>query len=154
MTSWWYGFEHFWHASGRFVIWKKTFAYWMKDDVWHKILGVGPGSFEIYGPGIQLQQTVPGGLNMVYIWLHNDYLQNLFELGLVGFCLFLALHVQVLYVSYKIEKPWLFLSAFAFSFIELTQAPFRHAPTSIVGLLILLLVMDSKIKDYNVRRDF
>lgn len=129
----------FLNSNGRWNWWTKSFYFWFGSDWFHKIIGTGPGSYEIYGPGLQLQNTVPGKAAIIAIWLHNDYLQCLFELGFVGLFLFGILHIQVLYRSYKSNINWLFLACLAFAFIELTQMPSRHAPTSIVGVLILVL---------------
>lgn len=132
----------FLNSNGRWSWWTKSFHFWFSGDWLHKIIGTGPGSYEIYGPGLQLQNTVPGKAAIIAIWLHNDYLQVLFELGFIGLFLFGILHIQVLYRSYKSNINWLFLAVVAYSFIELTQMPSRMAPTSMVAVLLLVLSLE------------
>ncbi len=134
------GNHEFWNSNGRTYIWKKTFDYWWKQG--NHYFGLGPGSFALYGPGISLQNRQPNTIQTVFIWMHNEYLQVLFELGIIGLVLFLLLHIQMLYMSYKTKLSWLFISVITFSFIELTQMNYRHAPTSLIGVLILVLVLE------------
>lgn len=69
-------------------IWPFYFNWWW--DQGHFLMGQGFGSFMSFGPGIQMHYKfqLDRGLN---VWLHNDWLQILFELGFLGLLSYLVL---------------------------------------------------------------
>ncbi len=82
----------------RMVVWKNTFKMWQD----HPVIGVGMGNFrvhyDLYAQAAVVDPFWPG-----FEWhrTHNDYLQALAELGLVGFSLLLIVLGMVAWISLK-----------------------------------------------------
>jgi O-antigen ligase len=73
--------------------WKAVMGWWKGHaPVW---FGMGPGSFEWLAPFIK----IPTG--EVYLWMHNDYLQFLFEYGYLGMILALLVLCVAVYKSFS-----------------------------------------------------
>ncbi len=98
----WYG-EKLWGFSGRLEMWRDTWIYFHRSD-W-QVFGFGVGSFYKYGNEIMRVN----GLNAdygtkIFVTLHNDILQCLFELGWVGLSLWV---LAFGYSAYKsLDRPW------------------------------------------------
>lgn len=106
--------------SGRFGIWKLSLKWWWNNaDIW---TGTGNGMFFLIGPMLQhkelaanagwtLSSPDPNVLSAVgslfvnpdqwWIWAHNDWLQALIELGIIGVLLYLSLFVAGLWRAWK-----------------------------------------------------
>ena len=69
-------------SSGRFTMWADYTKVWV--GYLPTLNGIGLGAWEWFGP------YVKNGTNIHYYAVHNDYLQLLFETGIVGLGLFLA----------------------------------------------------------------
>lgn len=108
---------------------KPPFAieYYKADDWMKKIIGTGSGTFEWFGPIIERRAS------NAYNFLHNEYLQILFEQGFVGIIIFMILLILVLKKSFK--TPWLFGTICAISVSMLTQFPLRFMITQLFVLL-------------------
>jgi hypothetical protein len=64
-------------TNGRSELWNRSMFWWWHQK--HYIAGIGLGSFSQVGP--VLTKSHPMGR---YIWMHSDWLQVLFETGLLG----------------------------------------------------------------------
>lgn len=82
------GLAYYGSSSGRVGAWGSLFEWW-RDNA-NPVIGTGLGTFEWLGPYIQMSN---GQTQEFFLWMHNDYLQVLFEGGLVGLGLFLAVCV-------------------------------------------------------------
>lgn len=93
-------------SDERILIWSRALNWW--DFYIGPWGGAGMGSFEWLGPMVDIGR----GDNRIYI-LHNDWLQTLFECGIIGISL---LVVSYTYVLFKIKDiadraTWLALGA-------------------------------------------
>ena len=77
-------------SSGRFYLYGLAFKMFLKNP----LFGQGWGSF--------LDQVT----GTTYQGVHNDYLQLLAELGIVGFIIFIIANIGTLYCSYKVFKKY------------------------------------------------
>lgn len=108
----------FLNPETRIEQWKILFNWWMDNsDHW---IGTGIGSFEWLGP---MAQWAAGNSSAVFLFMHNDFLQMLFEGGYIGIFLFLLVWAKVGLNAFK--TPWLFASFAAISVCMLTQFPMR-----------------------------
>lgn len=76
------GVSEFINSHGRFTEWARFLSWWSKNA--NPLFGTGTGTFEWLGPMIQAR---PKDL---YLFMHNDYLQVLFEQGIMGLLLMLG----------------------------------------------------------------
>lgn len=119
--------EKFLSSSGRFWHWKMFMQWWWDNaNIW---IGAGSGSFNWLGPAIQ------GPSKEAFLYMHNEYLQVLFEQGIIGFILLMALWLTSMW---KVRKSaWLFGTFCAASVSMLTQFPLRYFASQVfIALLI------------------
>jgi O-antigen ligase len=127
------------NPNGRFSIWKMSYDFILSDT--NKWIGSGLGTFWFWGPQIQihnqmiLQPTFQGKMDL-FTWMHNDWLQVFFELGIVG-----ALSVAILYF-YLLRESWKSKSVYfcvivTYGFIAITQMPLRLFVFQLLGVVLI-----------------
>jgi hypothetical protein len=117
----------FFQDSGRYAIWRSMMALWWQDQA--HLFGVGGGTFFLVGPAIQTQMHQPE--NSLFAFMHNDYLQIIWEQGFIGITLFLASGILILRKAF--DRNWLFSALCTYGFIMLTQYPLRFAASAFIG---------------------
>lgn len=130
------GFNNFKADSGRLYIWPLAMNYW-KEHL-DKIIGAGAGSFFIYGPTIELTLHGFGYNQPVYVWMHNEWLQVLFEFGIIGLLLSLAFYFFSLKKSY--DRPLGFNTLLIYGATSFFQMPLRQAASAIFLIFVLRVV--------------
>lgn len=123
--------DHFLNDNGRHEVWKLMMGFWA--DRSDQLFGLGGGTFFYAGPVIQLRSGYQ--YNILFGFMHNEYLQLLWEQGYVGFALILATGLATLKRS--LDRPWLLASLFTYGFIMLTQYPFRFFSSALIGALLV-----------------
>lgn len=127
----------------RFKLWPAVFDFWLdKGSVW---FGVGLGSFRHFGSVIQMQQNVEVG--HWWLWAHNDWLQVLFETGVIGFTAALLVIVAALWSAFKAYRIDLFASIIAICAVSAGNYPLRLAEFA----LAVTIVMTAALKLPNAR---
>lgn len=117
--------------SGRFATWGLMMRYWWENvNVW---VGSGSGSFFLLGPAVQKVNGWPDG--SLFAYMHNDFLQVLFEQGILGLAAFIVFCLVICRQS--IDKPWLFSALFTYGFTMLTQFPLRMFASALIGALLV-----------------
>ncbi len=123
--------------SHRFAIWSTTLAYWRANlDVW---TGAGLGSFAWFGPRI-LQKTASYPGDSLVIWMHNDFAQTAFDLGLAGLALLLVYYFRRLVDCFRNKPAWLTCSWGALGFVGLFQMPTKLGVTAFFTAILCRLV--------------
>ncbi len=118
-------------SNGRIAAWKRFFTWWGDQD--YHWLGTGNGTFSWIGPCIDNMHDgkcliIEGG---AFVQMHNDWLQVLFETGIVG--LLLASIVFTMTTFKAKASPKLFATWLGFGAFALTYHPLRFM---ITGLFI------------------
>lgn len=127
------GYNNFKADSGRLYIWPLAMNYW--NAHLDKIIGAGSGSFFIYGPTIELTLHGFGYNQPVYVWMHNEWLQVLFEFGIIGLLLALAFYFFSLKKSYV--RPSLFSSLLIYGATACFQMPLRQMISALFLVFLL-----------------
>lgn len=84
-------------TNGRLGLWKLSLSWWLKNsDVF---FGMGPGTASVLLP--QVQKDAGYDLGNWYIFLHNDWLQVLWEQGIIGLLSVLLVYAYALWFSQK-----------------------------------------------------
>lgn len=119
--------------------WKNLMGWWnLNADV---MFGTGTGSFQWISPYIQLRQKTN---NEYLLWMHNEYLQALFEQGIIGFCIYMLAFGLIFQKSRK--SPWLFATSLGIIGSCITYSPFRFFLSQFFILLICRVSLDDEMK--------
>ncbi len=125
--------------STRFEIYRVMMGWWWKDG--SILFGKGYGSFILYGPWIQVHQKF--SLQAYFIWMHSDWIQILFESGIVGLALSVAVTCQILYrARHRVE---LLVSIVAFIATMVFQFPWHLANFAAAGTLLGLMALKGEV---------
>lgn len=133
--------KHFFSSSLRFGLYKITWnEFWQNGHLLH---GEGLGTFHIFGPFFQerYNHDVPHW----NIFLHNDFLQTLFEVGIIGF---LACINMLIFAIYKFirRKEYLMLSCLiAWVGCALFNFPLHYPMHAFFGLLLICEAFNEKL---------
>jgi hypothetical protein len=126
------------NSNGRYSIWKMAFNFFWNET--HHLIGAGIGTFFMWGPEIQMHE-VGADKNSLFVWMHNDWLQVLFEMGFIGLAGLIILYSCLLFYSWK-KKNALFPMICTYGFIGLTQMPLRAFPLQVLGSVLIALSFD------------
>lgn len=135
------GYHQVTSSSGRLnYIWPLVMKFWAERV--NILTGSGPGSFYVYGPGIELAHHGFNYRGAVYIWLHNEWLQILFELGIIGLLLTLLFFALSLKKAYN--KPHLFSLLLIYGVTAAFQMPMRQFLSAFLLIYIIRLIYEEK----------
>lgn len=127
--------------NGRLEYWDMFMTWWGQyGNHW---IGQGVGSFEWYGPAIS---EYVHHKKVGYLWMHNEYLQILFEMGYIGLGIVMGLIGICMFKARK--EPWLFATNTGILVAMLTQYPLRWTLSMVfVCILIRLSVNERDLKE-------
>ncbi len=130
--------KHLFNDSLRFVCWRWSMDYWRELPLFNHLFGTGLGTFQILGPMIQIiTKNMAGNW---YVEMHNDWLQCLFELGVVGLTTAL---VTFFYLTWKVRSNrFLLSSVLTYGACAIFYYPTRNIVTAAYGVFILKLCLD------------
>lgn len=115
----------FFYSNGRSWVWERSYDYFKQHvSYWQ---GSGLGQFYVLGNSFTEGR---------YIWLHSDWLQILFETGIVGFVLVAGMYGQALY--YARRTPNLFAALVGFGVFAIANMPLRYPLVGLYGAVIVL----------------
>lgn len=121
--------DNFLNSNGRTDAWAMFMDWFYKNaNIW---LGTGTGSFQWIGPSIQ------GTRKDLFLFMHNEYLQAMFEQGTIGFALFAIAGIAALRYAYS--QTWLFASLIGVLMAMTTQFPFRFFASQVLIIIFLRL---------------
>lgn len=128
--------DELFNSSGRFNIWTMAMKYWAENV--NPFLGSGLGTFQMLGPAIQISDAIKKGQTDAtlsgFFWMHNDWLQILFESGIFGFLI-----AGLVYgIALKKAKETTFQVLIIFGAMALIQMPLRHIIFTCFGAYILV----------------
>lgn len=115
-------------AATRYDVWMEALRFQTGGGIIQTVIGVGLGSFKVFAHPIVVGIIPPG---RTWIWLHNDWLQIMFELGVIGLGLAVWSYMQFLALS--ITRPWLFASFLSFGAAMIGNYPLHMAAFALTG---------------------
>jgi O-antigen ligase len=122
------------NPNGRKEIWTLAMTKWSENFSY--LTGSGFGTYGGFGPWIQrvYEKPVNGGW-VIYPNLHSDFLQIIFELGIIG--IVLAIISYAVAINKAKNRSWLLASVITYAFVSLANMPSRYILTALVGLYLL-----------------
>lgn len=133
--------KHLFDSGHRLEAYNVFMTSWSKDN-WSTIFfGTGPGSFQVVSGTIQkaagFMQNDDGSM-WQWIRMHSDWLQTLFEWGIVGFLLAATIFLQALYRLYLNGEKEVFAMLLAIGAYAVFDYPARHF---ILAILIMYCII-------------
>lgn len=120
-------------SRGRDYIW--TQAYYFFRDHLRWSIGSGLGGFYVIGPVLTNKEQ-----GTTFIWLHSDWLQTLFEQGIIGFVIILGMYLQGLRLARV--TPQLFSALVAYAAFAAANMPLRYPLAGIYGAFLMRWAME------------
>lgn len=117
----------------RFIMWP-LFMNWWVDNSDH-FIGAGTGTFRQLGPSIQLQNKLLD--HGIWLWMHSDILQVLFEIGFIGLILALWLVMVCLIKLYRSKNHQVMVVFLAYIAMCLGNYPLRLAEYAFLGMILI-----------------
>lgn len=114
------------NATIRLEMWATYLKYWNEHKLW--FLGAGFGNFDI------LTFTLPVQ-GLYFKFMHNDFIEILFETGLLGW-VFTWLIVGKVLINAR-RNSYLFSSSLCFIFTMLTYFPSHYFLSQLLGVILL-----------------
>ncbi len=128
--------DSFFNSSGRFQEWKRIFAWWdINTNHW---FGAGLGSTLHNVSYIQLIDAKPESRVPVYMWMHSDWLQTYFELGIVG--LIGALIAYYYLLKKAVTRSHFFGSALGLGAMAVFNYPLRDPKVALCCVLLVAII--------------
>jgi O-antigen ligase/polysaccharide polymerase Wzy-like membrane protein len=136
------------NPNGRFHTWKISYDFIIQEA--NKWIGTGFGTFYFWGPQIQLHQQLQDNPHFqgkidLFAWMHNDWLQVFFELGVVGSMTVGIMYFCMLRAAWKAQSIY-FCVLVTYGFIAITQMPLRLFVFQMLGVVIIREVFSVKGK--------
>lgn len=124
-------------GSGRIMIYSRVFEAYQESSLFHQIFGHGFN-------GVAANGITAGVEGIMSTSAHNDFLEVLYDYGIVGFILYIAMFVKMFKIAFVIKKKnnKFFKTYISALIIFITMSLFSHLiiyPTYIAFLLIYIL---------------
>lgn len=111
--------------QGRFKMWGHVWTHFWESP--HRAFGFGAGTAYQLIPWLQQELGLdPSGSGGMFTYLHNEYLQGLFELGIVGMALVIGLGWLAAYRAFRRKDAHGFAFLCALVPASFGFFPFRH----------------------------
>lgn len=126
------------NSAYRFEAYELFMKEWWKFPWQVNLFGTGPGSYIVIGPEIQIKTKflITDTHAHFFTFLHNDFLQYLFENGIIGSALLLLLIGRTLLFYYRNDHA-LFSVTLSYLGMMLFNYPLRYFITAFLGFLLL-----------------
>lgn len=129
--------DQLFHTQGRIDIWRLAMAWWWDhSDIF---VGAGQGSAISIVPDLQIAQGDRGNF---FMWLHNDWLQTVFETGIIGLVALLYAWWEV--VKKSLRSPALFASVMGFSAMACFNYPARLVQSWFICVVLVWVILRDK----------
>ncbi len=129
---------HHFDSSHRLDAWQRFFEWWMKNASW--TFGTGTGTFQWLGPLID--GLLDGKTGEMFIQMHNDWFQVLFEGGAIGFAFVAMSYIDLVIRSWKQGR--LFVAVIGLGVFCLTYHPLRFFPSALFICCLIRAVMEKE----------
>lgn len=127
--------------SHRFRTWAFFAKYWKLENQW---FGIGTGTFATFSSDIQTYNR--NFDNAWWVWLHNDWLQILFEQGIIGLSLVCSLYLVAIRGAYKAREFAVAMSLFLYGITATMNYPLHLAYSAAIGAWLMTYALVKSVK--------
>jgi hypothetical protein len=118
--------DRFLNTSGRLNIWTTAMHWWWNQS--SVFLGSGLGTFFAIGPTFNRPD--------VFIWLHSDWLQVLFEQGVIGFVLIAVLFLRAIFNARIRSRPAIQYALITYGVWGIANMPLHYPLSALYGAVL------------------
>ncbi len=122
-------------SSGRSHVWLNVWQWWRDQGPACWWIGTGAGATPLLVPMIQHQFGLSGESDQYFLWLHSDWLQILFEFGILGLLAALLIFFDGLHRARRTPIYGAMLASFGACMV--TNFPLRYPLFCFLGVVIL-----------------
>ena len=122
------------HDNGRFAAWGQALTWWTSKNAWLWVFGAGSGSLPVALPILQTASAPRGAVVDVFLFMHSEPLQILFEQGIAGLMLAGGVYCAALW---RARGP-LLSALLVFGATALFNFPLRYPLPMIFGVCMVL----------------
>lgn len=131
------------NSDGRTELWKISYDFFRDHaNVW---AGMGVGTFYEIGPFLTAAKN-----HGVFVTLHSDWLQQIFEQGIIGVVVAAIVFAQALFVVRKNER--LFIALFCYGLFALANFPLHTPFTALFGAYLITLAFAKAQEEKSTHR--
>jgi hypothetical protein len=126
--------------SGRYELWAVEMGWWRAHaNPW---IGMGTGTYFFLGQNIQRvsQTRVP-----YLLWMHNEWLQILFEQGIIGLLLMLSVAVSAISSALDRRRFWLLASLIGYAVMMAGNYPLHLATPGFLGAVLVYFALHNPL---------
>lgn len=122
--------------SNRIRTWKFFMQYWARENHW---LGTGAGTFAVFSSDIQIHNS--NFDTAWWVWMHNDWLQIMFEQGYIGIALYLSLFCLAIRNLIKRKETQVAMSLFLYGLCATVNYPLHLAFSAAIGAWLMAFAL-------------
>lgn len=122
--------------SARIENWSVFMGWWAEN--------INPWFGTMFGRAEWLLPYLSPHKQSVFLQMHNEYLQVLFEGGCLGFALMLALFGQMAHLAYQSGNRWKLATIASTCTVCLTQFPFRFALSAFFICFVAVIIFSER----------
>ena len=131
------------NSEGRVDLWKLTFDFFRDHaNLW---TGMGVGTFYEIGPFLTADKY-----HQAFVTLHSDWLQQIFEQGIIGFAAAFVVIAQALFKVRRNER--LFTSLFCYGLFAIANFPLHTPFTALFGAYLIASAFAKAQEEKSTRR--
>lgn len=134
--------SRFLQDSGRAFVYRGTWEFFKQFA--NPLIGFGTGTFTVWGLAWQKAHYMtvePGHAVSLWLWLHQEELEILFENGIVGL---ISVLIMVGFMFKKLYSSYCFPILCVYFFTSLTEMPLRLWVTQLLGICLMAIAFKSE----------
>lgn len=131
------GWKELINSSDRFVIWNYMMPKWA--TFWNWITGTGWGTYHVIS--INLQKVEDLRIDHYWDTLHNDWLQMVFECGIIGGILMISTYLNALFKTFVRREFAVTMSILLFGIYMGVNPALHHAIPSLFGAWLFIYAL-------------
>lgn len=145
----WRSTKGLFHVSDRFMVWKHMMDHWLTPQ--NFLFGTGLGTYHVFSINIQKYDPIAGMSNGLYLWwntLHNDFLQHIFECGVIGGSVLFVTYCSALIKVWR-ERDFQIATSIILYGLYMCVNPALHNPLPVLfGAWLFVYALRKPTKEY------
>lgn len=130
--------QQFLSSNGRFLMWDFFMTKWWANPI-NYTFGTGYGTFGVFSANLQLAENME--TSAWWVWMHNDWLEILFTLGVVGLFLSLLTYLDALKKLVLRGEYTALISLLLFGIVMGVNYPLHSPISAIFGAWLILFAL-------------